>query len=107
MVLCCNFHYILIQKSIEFFLFSTGGQSSNGQTVGDLVSTSQANNGPPPSHGIPTGSNHHMATMNAHRLPMMPLPHGMQFRPPFGHPHGPGGPQFFPRGPAVGMHGDR
>ncbi len=38
---------------------------------------------------------------------MMSLPPGMQFRPQFGHPHGPGGPQFFPHGPIPRMHGDR
>jgi hypothetical protein len=48
-----------------------------------------------------------MPMLGGHRLTMMQLPHGMQFRPQFGHPPGPGRPQFFPHGPNAGMHGDR
>jgi hypothetical protein len=86
--------------------FSPGGQPPNGQTVGDLVAQPPTPNGPPPSHGTPPGGNHPIQTLGVHRLPMMPLP-GMQFRPQFGHPHAPGGPQFFPHGPGGGMHGER
>jgi hypothetical protein len=88
------------------FFFSAGGQPSSGQTVGDLVSSQPATNGPPPSHGTPPGNTHPIQTLGAHRLPMMPLP-GMPFRPQFVHPHAPGGPQYFPRGPGGGMHGER
>lgn len=38
---------------------------------------------------------------------MMPPPPGLQFRPPFAHPHGPGGPAFFAHPPAGAMHGER
>ena len=86
----------------SLFFLSPGNQPPNGQTIGDLATTPPANNGPPPSGGA-----HHIPILGAHRLQMMPLPHGMQFRPQFGHPHGPGGPQFFPHGPPTGMHGDR
>ena len=34
-------------------------------------------------------------------------PPGMQFRPQYGHPPVPGGPHFFPHGPAGAIHGDR
>ncbi|CAF0913064.1 unnamed protein product [Rotaria sordida] len=79
-----------------------GGQPPGGQTVGDLMPTPSASNGPPPS-----GNTHHIPTLNMPRLPMIPLPPGIQFRAQFGHLHVPGGPQFLPRGPATGMHGDR
>ncbi len=93
-----------------YFPFSSpGGQPSNGQTVGDLISTPPpTTNGHPSSHGTPPSGTHPIQTLGAHRLPMMSLPPGMQFRPQFGHPHAVGGPQFFPHGSVVaGMHGDR
>ncbi|CAF3128335.1 unnamed protein product [Rotaria sp. Silwood2] len=84
-----------------------GAQPPNGQTVGDLVTPPPTSNGPAPQHGTPPGGSHPIPTLGAHRLPMLPPPHGMQFRPQFGHPHAPGAPPFFPHGPAGGMHGER
>ncbi len=109
MDLNCNFQYIFTIKFNSTFLsfFSSGGQPSNGQTVGDLMQTPSATNGHPASHGTPPGGAHHIQTLGVHRMPMMSLPPGMQFRPQFGHPHGPGGPQFFSHGPIPGMHNDR
>lgn len=90
------------------FVFSPAGQPANGQTVGDLVTTTANNNGPPAGHGTPTGANHPIQTLGGHRLPMMPPPGpGMQFRPPFVHPHMPGAPPFFPHPPGGAIHGDR
>jgi len=82
-------------------------QPSGGQTVGDLISTSSATNGRPPSHGTPAGSTHPIQTLGGNRLSIISLPPGMQIRPQFGYPHGPGGLQFFPHGPVAGMHGER
>ena len=62
-------------------MFSPGGQPPNGQTVGDLVSSPPVTNGLPPSHGTPAGGTHHISTLGAHQIRMMPLPPGMQFRP--------------------------
>ena len=86
---------------------SPGGQPPNGQTVGDLVATPPASNGPPQQHGTPPGSSHPIQTLGAHRLPMMPPPHGMPFRSQYGHPHPSGAPPFFPHGPGGPMHGER
>jgi hypothetical protein len=96
-----------LEELIRCFFFSSGGQPPNGQTVGDLVTPPPTSNGPPPGYGTPPGANHPIPTLGAHRLPMMPPPPGMQFRPPFGHPHGPGAPPFFPHGPPGAMHGER
>ncbi|CAF2701605.1 unnamed protein product [Rotaria sp. Silwood2] len=93
-----NFEHSPFINGLQFL----GGQPPSGQTVGDLISTPSNSNGPPPS-----GNPHHIQTLGMPRLPMIRLPPGMPFRAQFGHMHAPGGPQFFPRGAAGGMHGDR
>jgi hypothetical protein len=40
-------------------------------------------------------------------MPMMAPPPGMQYRPPYGHPHAPGAPPFYGHGPGGPMHGER
>ena len=97
---------IFLMKS-KLYYCSAGNQQPNGQTVGDLVTPPPSSNGPQPGHGTPPGPNHPIQTLGAHRMPMMAPPPGMQFRPQFGHPHGPGGAPFFPHGPGGGMHGER
>ncbi|CAF3690056.1 unnamed protein product [Adineta steineri] len=81
----------------------------NSHKKSDLISSPQpaSNNGPSPSHGTFSGTPHHIPQFGLHRLPMMPVSNGMPFRPPFGHLHRLGGPQFYPHGPPMGMHGDR
>lgn len=66
-----------------------------------------AANGHSSSHETPPAAGGHPISALGARLPIMSLPPGMQFRPPYGHPLGPGAPHFFPRGPVSGMHGDR
>ncbi|CAF1545141.1 unnamed protein product [Adineta ricciae] len=87
--------------------FSGGQPPPNGQTVGDLATPPPTSNGPSqPQHGTPPGGNHPIPTLGVPRMSMIPPPN-MPFRPQFGHPHAPGAPQFFPHGPAGGMHGER
>ena len=95
-------------KTSFFYFISPGSQPPNGQTVGDLISTPPAANGhPSATQGTPPNGSQTIQTLGAQRLPMMGLPPGMQYRPPFNRPQVIGGLPYYPRGPMPGMHGER
>ena len=81
--------------------FSPGGPGPNGQTLGALHLAPAESNGTPQAHGTPPGANRHIPPLGVPRPRMIAVP----FRPGYG--PAPGGPHFFPRGPTVGLHGDR
>lgn len=89
------------------FLSSPGDQQSDSKSSGDPIPKQPVTNGPMLSHGTPAGSIHPMPTMGIHRLPLISVPHGMQYRHPFNHLHAHDGLQFFPHAPSIGLRSDR